>query len=95
LGRKATSSGGGWIVDPDFRTKYIERKQQAVVRAAPATVRLVEEVATARTRREKRGLVVEDVGGIEAAAADSGKGKGLVRGKSQLTLLFEEAKKER
>jgi len=83
-------------VDPDFRTKYIERKQQAIVRAAPATVRLVEEVATARTRREKRGLVVEDVGGIEAAAANhGGNGKGLVRGKSQLTLLFEEAKKER
>lgn len=124
-GKKGDKSVG-WVVDPDFRTKYLERKRRenlgAVVPVAAtktvSTITVVESVTTISTKigrgKGKNGLVVvdeivplkglvEDVRGVQASktkAVESVLDKevdelpsGLVRRKSELTLLFEGAKK--
>lgn len=119
----------GWVVDPDFRTKYLERKRMenlvaltsnSTIPVAPtktiSTTTIIENVAAPTKRgrgKGKNGLVVdevvplkglmEDVRGAQAAkvrVVESVLDKetdepqsGLVRRKSELTLLFEGAKK--
>jgi hypothetical protein len=86
------TSSGGWIVDPDFRTKYIDKKEkqkEMLARAirAPATTALTNNV----------------VFGTASSRPENGKGKNvqvadealpsLPRQKSFLTLLLESEKK--
>lgn len=124
-GKKGDKSDG-WVVDPDFRTKYLERKKRenlvaltfivpVTVTKAMSTTTIVESVATVPTKagrgKGKNGLVVdeivplkglvEDVRGVQASKViESVLEKeidelpsNLVRRKSELTLLFEGAKK--
>ncbi|KAL0637427.1 hypothetical protein Q9L58_003630 [Maublancomyces gigas] len=124
-GKKGDKSDG-WVVDPDFRTKYLERKKRenlvALTFIVPVTVTktmstttIVESVAAVPTKagrgKGKNGLVVdeivplkglvEDVRGVQASKViESVLEKeidelpsNLVRRKSELTLLFEGAKK--
>lgn len=76
----AASSGGGWIVDPDFRTKYIDKKAKQkdilsrVVRAQATTALSGNVVATATSSRAgvkgkgKNVLVVDEVVPLKADA---------------------------
>ncbi|KAL7272485.1 hypothetical protein RUND412_004705 [Rhizina undulata] len=61
----------GWIVDPDFRTKYLERKRKeklvaltslttASKTAAPTTA-VADSIATVKSTRKKNVLVVDDI----------------------------------
>lgn len=124
-GKKGDKSDG-WVVDPDFRTKYLERKKRenlvALTLIVPVTMSktmstttVVESVTTIPTKagrgKGKNGLVVdeivplkglvEDVRGVQVSKViESVLEKeidelpsNLVRRKSELTLLFEGAKK--
>lgn len=86
--KRRDTSGGGWIVDPDFRTKYIDKKEKqkemlARVVRAPATTAMNDFVVTATassrasTAKGKNILVANEVQ------------PALPRQKSQLTLLLE------
>lgn len=126
-GKKGDKSDG-WVVDPDFRTKYLERKKRenlvaltfivpVTVAKAMSTTAVVESVATIPTKagrgKGKNGLVVDEivplkglvegVRGVQASKATVIESvlekeidelpSNLVRRKSELTLLFEGAKK--
>ncbi|KAI5791889.1 hypothetical protein EDC01DRAFT_616288 [Geopyxis carbonaria] len=93
------SKSAGWVVDPDFRTKYIEQKKQAglvALRAPPTTA-----VASTRRRvnRRKNVLVVDELvplKGLEEAEEPVqavGEFITLPRQKSELSMLFESAGK--
>lgn len=125
---KSGDKSVGWVVDPDFRTKYLERKRMenlvaltsnSIIPVAPTKIistTIIENVAVSTKRgrgKGKNGLVVdevvplkgltEDVRGAHATkirVVESVLDKeidepqsGLVRRKSELTLLFEGAKK--
>jgi hypothetical protein len=113
---------GAWIVDPDFRTKYIEQKQKVLemTARAPTTTALAQNVVTAHIYRSeglessskragrgglsgRRKNVLDEVvplKGVDELQKDvntgqvQGMGKiGLPRQKSQLSMLFENAKR--
>lgn len=118
----------GWVVDPDFRTKYLERKRREnlvaltsiipmVVTKAMSTTAVTESVATISTKisrgKGKNGLMVDEIVPLKGLAEDVRSAQAakikmiesvldkeidearpnLVRRKSELTLLFEGAKK--
>lgn len=116
--RPDAHAAAGWVVDPDFRTKYLERKRQEKLAALVSTVPSIMPAVAA-------------IQGLSAAVLPNGKGKNarvitvdgvvplkapadmsivaaavtdedidclpvtLMRRKSELTLLFEEEKKEK
>lgn len=124
VGKKGDAPAGGWVVDPDFRTKYLERTRKeklvaltsivpAVVAKTTSTAAIMESVATTSTKvnrgKGKNVLVVdeivplkgltEDALGVKITTGDVPNEEidelpsNLVRRKSELTLLFEGAKK--
>lgn len=126
--KNSDASAGGWVVDPDFRTKYLERKRKEKLVAltsimpVPATktmstTAIIESAATTSTKinrgKGKNVLVVDEIVPLKGLVEDSQDGQvakikmvesvlgeeidelpsNLVRRKSELTLLFEGAKK--
>ena len=93
---KRDSSGGGWIVDPDFRTKYINKKQQeAACRGSPTTaVSRDTAVPVKLAKGAKRKDAVEEAMGQPAPPVQPAQRPALPRQKSQLTVLVEEARKD-
>lgn len=125
-GGKKGDKSVGWVVDPDFRTKYLERKRRenqtsnsitpVVVTKTMSTTTVMENVAISTKRgrgKGKNGLVVDEIVPLKGLTEDARGGQtvdirmvesvldkeideplsGLVRRKSELTLLFEGAKK--
>lgn len=124
-GKKGDKSVG-WVVDPDFRTKYLERKRMenltsnsitpVVATKTVSTTTVMENVAISTKKgrgKGKNGLVVDEIVPLKGLTEDARGGQtvnirmvesvldkeideplsGLVRRKSELTLLFEGAKK--
>lgn len=93
---KRDGSAGGWIVDPDFRTKYINRKQQeAAGRGSPTTALSRDTAVPVRlTRGGRRKDAAEEAMGQPVQPAPPAQRPVLPRQKSQLTVLVEEARKD-
>lgn len=112
--KKGDAVGSGWVVDPDFRTKYLEQKNKEKLGALTKAVSAIamSEAVTKSSRRVKgknvrvvdeivplKGLS-EDMGDVQVAPIVSvrdvevdDRTSNLPRRKSELTLLFEGAKK--
>ncbi|KAH0604672.1 uncharacterized protein H6S33_006340 [Morchella sextelata] len=112
--RKGDAVGSGWVVDPDFRTKYLEQKNKeklGTLTKAVSTIAVSEAVTKASRRgKGKNVLVVDEIVSLKGLSEDMGdvqvapivsvrdvevdeQTSNLPRRKSELTLLFEGAKK--
>lgn len=111
--KKGDAVGSGWVVDPDFRTKYLEQKNKEKLGALTKAVSAIamSEAVTKSSRRVKGNVRVvdeivplkglsEDMGDVQVAPIVSvrdvevdDRTSNLPRRKSELTLLFEGAKK--
>jgi len=101
-GKQKQKDSGGWIVDPDFRTKYIDQKQKQkeAARASPTTALSHDTVSVRRVPRGKRKevLVVDSTvplkeGDTKVVRKVEGR-PALPRQKSELTMLIENARKD-
>ncbi|KAF8540129.1 hypothetical protein BDD12DRAFT_880922 [Trichophaea hybrida] len=100
--KERQKDSGGWIVDPDFRTKYIDQKQKQkeAARASPTTALSHDTVSVRRVTKGKRKDVLVVDGTVPLKEGDTKvvredkRRPALPRQKSELTMLIENARKD-